>query len=138
MTTKSTEHSTAGKPVPPLDAEERAERLGQQARWLMVSYAALMGGAFWFFRESQPQLLMALLFLTIPFFSAISVHRETERLLKELNETPDHHHLKGNLQATRRRLRLTIGAAWTVFGMVLSVTAYVALGFIAALVSYSS
>ena len=103
----------------------------------MVSYVALTVGAFWFFWEAQPQLLMALLFLTIPFFSAISVHRETERLLKELTDTPDHP-VKDNLQATRRRLRLTIGAAGTVYGMVLAVAAYVALGLIAALVSYSS
>ena len=68
MTKKSTEQTADGVPPLPLDAEERAERLGQQARWLMVSYAALTGGAFWFFLKSQPQLLMALLFLTIPFF----------------------------------------------------------------------
>ena len=137
MTKKSTEHPTAEAPVVPPDAEERAQRLGQQTRWLMVSYVALTGGAFWFFHESQPKLLLALLFLTIPFFSAISVHRETERLLKELIETPDHP-VKDNLQATRRRLRFTIGAAGTVYGMVLAVAAYVALGFIFALVSYSS
>lgn len=137
MTRKSTEHPTAGEQAVPTDTEERADRLSQQARWLMVSYAALTVGAFWFFHESEPMLLMALLFLTIPFFSAISVHRETERLLKELTDTPDHP-VKDNLQATRRRLRLTIGAAGTVYGMVLAVVAYVALGFIAALVSYSS
>ena len=59
MTKKSTEQTADGVPPLPLDAEERAERLGQQARWLMVSYVALTGGAFWFFHESQPQLLMA-------------------------------------------------------------------------------
>ena len=137
MTKKSTEQTVDGVPPLPLDAEERAERLGQQARWLMVSYVALMGGAFWFFLKSQPQLLMALLFLTIPFFSAISVHRETERLLKELTETQDHT-VKDNLQSTRRGLRFTIGAAGAVYAMVLAVAAYVALGFIIALVSYSS
>lgn len=137
MTKKSTKHPTAGAPVVPPEAMERAERLGQQARWLMVSYAALTVGALWFFHESQPKLLMALLFLTIPFFSAISVHRETERLLKELTDTPDHP-VKDSLQATKRRLRFTIGSAGMVYGMVLAVTAYVALGFISALVSYSS
>ena len=103
----------------------------------MVSYVALMGGAFWFFWEAQPQLLMALLFLTIPFFSTISVYRETERLLKELTDTPDHP-VKDSLQTTRRGLRFTIGAAGTVYGMILAVVAYVALGLIVALVSYSS
>lgn len=103
----------------------------------MVSYVALMGGALWFFWGSRPQLLMALLFLTIPFLSAISVYRETERLLKELTDAPDHP-VKGNLQTTRRRLRFTIGAAGTVYGMILAVVAYVALGLIVALVSYSS
>ena len=137
MTAKSNEHRPAGKPVVTPDAIERAERLGQQTRWLMVSFAALMGGAFWFFHESQPALLMALLFLAIPFFSGISVYRETERLLKELTDTSDHP-VKDNLQTTRRRLRFTIGAAGAVYGMVLAVAAYVALGFIAALVSYSS
>ena len=76
MTKKSTKHPTVEAPAVPSEAMERAERLGQQARWLMVSYAALTVGALWFFHESQPRLLMALLFLTIPFFSAISVHRE--------------------------------------------------------------
>ena len=133
---KPTEHPTAGKPVVPTDAEERAERLGQQARWLIVSYVSLTGGAFWFFHESQPKLLMALLFLTIPFFSAISVNRETDRLLKELTETPNHP-VKANLQSTRRWLRFTIGAAGTVYGVVLAVAAYVALGLTMALVSYS-
>ena len=137
MTTKSTENTTAGTPAFPPEAMERAERLGQQARWLIVAYVSLTGGALWFFHESQPKFLMALLLLTIPFFSAISVHRETERLLKELTDTPDHP-VKDNLQATRRRLRLTIGAAGTVYGMVLAVAAYVALGFIFALVSYSN
>ena len=137
MTAKLTENPTAGAPAFPPDAEERAERLGQQARWLMVSFAALMGGAFWFFHESRPTLLMALLFLAIPFFSAISVYRETDRLLKELTETQDHP-VKDNLRATRRRLRLTVGAAGAVYGMVLAMAAYVALGFILALVSYSS
>lgn len=80
---------------------------------------------------------MALLFLTIPFFSAISVHRETERLLKELTDTPDHP-VKDSLQTTGRRLRFTIGTAGTIYGVVLAVAAYVALGFISALVSYSS
>ena len=103
----------------------------------MVSYVALTVGAFWFFWEAEPQLLMALLFLTIPFLSTISVYRETERLLKELTDTPGHP-VKDSLQTTRRRLRLTIGAAGTVYGMVLAVAAYVALGLIAALVSYSS
>ena len=129
--------ATAGVPPLPLDAGERAERLGQQARWLMVSYVALMGGALWFFWGSRPQLLMALLFLTIPFLSAIPVCRETERLLMELTDTPDHP-VKGNLQTTRRRLRFTIGAAGTVYGMILAVVVYVALGLIVALVSYSS
>ena len=103
----------------------------------MVSYVALMGGAFWFLWEARPQLLMALLFLTIPFLSAISVYRETERLLKELTDTPDHP-VKDSLQTTRRRLQFTIGAAGTVYGMILAVVAYVALGLIVALVSYSS
>ena len=49
MTAKSTVYPTAGKPVVPPDEEERAERLGQQARWLMVAYVSLMGGALWFF-----------------------------------------------------------------------------------------
>lgn len=137
MTKKSTEQTADGVPPLPLDAEVRAERLGQQARWLMVSYVALTGGAFWFFHESQPRLLMALLFLTTPFFSAISVYRETERLFEELTETPDHT-VKDNLQSTRRGLRLPIGAAGAVYAMVLAVAAYVALGFIIALVSYSS
>ena len=137
MTKKSTEHPTVEAPVVPPDAEERAARLSQQARWLMVSYAALTVGALWFFHESQPKLLMALLFLTVPFFSAISVHRETERLLKELTDTPDHP-VKDSLQTTRRRFRFTIGAAGTIYGVVLAVAAYVALGFISALVSYSS
>ena len=82
-------------------------------------------------------LLMALLFLTIPFFSAISVHRETESLIKAMVEAPDHH-VKEKLQATRRKLRFTIGAAGVVYGVVLAVATYVALGFIVALVSYSS
>ena len=137
MTKKSTEHPTAGKPVFPPGAEERAERLGQQARWLIVSYVSIIGGALWFFHESQPNLLMALLFLTIPFFSAISVYRETERLLKEMTDTPDHP-VKDSLQTTRRKLRFTIGAAGAVYGVVLAVAAYVALGFIFALVTYSS
>ncbi|MEC8680842.1 MAG: hypothetical protein VXY14_02130 [Candidatus Thermoplasmatota archaeon] len=137
MAAETMEDATAGVPPLPLGAGERAERLGQQARWLMVSYVALTVGALWFFHESQPKLLMALLFLTIPFLSAISVYRETERLLKELTDTPDHP-VKGNLQTTRRRLQFTIGAAGTVYGMILAVVAYVALGLIVALVSYSS
>ena len=137
MAAETMEDATGGIPPLPLDAGERAERLGQQARWLMVSYVALMGGAFWFFWEARPQLLMALLFLTIPFLSAISVYRETERLLKELTDTPDHP-VKDSLQTTRRRLQFTIGAAGTVYGMILAVVAYVALGLIVALVSYSS
>ena len=137
MAAETMDDATAGAPVVPPDAEERADRLSQQARWLMVSYAALTVGALWFFHESQPKVLMALLFLTIPFFSAISVHRETERLLKELTDTPDHP-VKDSLQTTRRRLRFTIGAAGTIYGVVLAVAAYVALGFISALVSYSS
>lgn len=137
MAAETMEDATGGVPPLPLDAGERAERLGQQARWLMVSYVALMGGAFWFLWEARPQLLMALLFLTIPFLSAISVYRETERLLKELTDTPDHP-VKDSLQTTRRRLQFTIGAAGTVYGMILAVVAYVALGLIVALVSYSS
>lgn len=137
MAVETMDDANAGVPPLPLDAEERAGRLGQQARWLMVSYVALMGGAFWLFWGSQPKLLMALLFLTIPFFSAISVYRETERLLNELTDTPDHP-VKDSLQTTRRRLRFTIGAAGTVYGMILAVAAYVTLGLIIALVSYSS
>ena len=136
MTTKEVEHSTAGRPVLPPDAEERAERLGQYARWLMVAYVAVMGCVIWFFQESQPMLWMAVLVLTIPFFSTVSVHRETENLIEALRESPnDSIHQK--LQTTRRWLRLTIAAAGALYVLAMAVALYVLLEFVFALASYA-
>ena len=137
MTTKEVGHLTTGRPVLLPDAEERAERLGQQARWLMVSYIGVMGCAIWFFQESQPTLWMALLLLSIPFFSAISVHRETESLIKALSVSPNDsiHH---KLQATRRWLRLTIAAAGAVYLLAVAVALYVLFEFVFTLALYAN
>ena len=82
-------------------------------------------------------LWMAVLVLTTPFFSTVSVHRETENLIEALRESPnDSIHQK--LQTTRRWLRLTIAAAGALYVLAMAVAMYVLLEFVFALASYAS
>ena len=136
MATEEVGYSTTGRPVLPPDIEGRAERLGQYARWLMVAYIGVMGCAIWFFQESQPKLWMSVLILTTPFFSTISVHRETDNLIEALRESPNDS-IRHKLQTTRRWLRLTIVAAGALYVLAMVVALYVLLEIVFALASYA-